>query len=38
MSTQIFVNLPVADLPRSKVFFEAPVSYTHLTLPTTERV
>ncbi|GGD32228.1 VOC family protein [Pseudoxanthomonas indica] len=23
MSTQIFVNLPVADLPRSKVFFEA---------------
>jgi len=23
MSTQIFVNLPVADLPRSKAFFEA---------------
>ena len=23
MSTQIFVNLPVADLPRSKTFFES---------------
>ena len=28
MSTQVFINLPVADLPKSRAFFEA-LGYSH---------